>query len=332
MCKTVLFVPAVAGLVACLAIAAPAQAQFTKVWVSSFGQDSPPCGPATFPCRSLQRAHDKVAAGGEIGVVGPGDYGLPTDPSLNIAKSVHITNDGAGEASILANGGGGIMVSAGVGDVISLRGLVIDGQINGTVGVTILEASAVHVQNCVIRNFESPSSALGILLISAGNTELLVSDTIIFNNGNGAQTAGINIQPRASGNANVVLDRVHLENNVRGLWVEGDNGFNGSTGAHVIVRDSVVSGNAGDGILATSAPSQAQAFVVVTRTSSVNNGGTGIRASGPRATMLLDDNTVARNGVGLSATNSGQLISYGNNRVNNNIGPDGVPTGSDGPI
>jgi len=48
--------------------------------------------------------------------------------------------------------------------------------------------------------------------------------------------------------------------------------------------------------------------------------------------MLLDDDTVARNGIGLSALNSGQLISYGNNRVNNNLGPDGTPTGTFSPI
>ena len=55
-------------------------------------------------------------------------------------------------------------------------------------------------------------------------------------------------------------------------------------------------------------------------------------ANGPHATMLLHDNTVARNGVGISAVNSGQLISYGTNDVNNNLGPDGVPTGSYSPI
>jgi len=38
----------------------------------------------------------------------------------------------------------------------------------------------------------------------------------------------------------------------------------------------------------------------------VNNAGTGILADGPRATMLPSDNTVARNGVGISAVNGGR--------------------------
>ena len=43
--------------------------------------------------------------------------------------------------------------------------------------------------------------------------------------------------------------------------------------------------------------------------------------------MLLKENTIARNGMGINATNGGQLISYGNNTNNNNIGPEGAPTG-----
>jgi len=64
----------------------------------------------------------------------------------------------------------------------------------------------------------------------------------------------------------------------------------------------------------------------------VNNAGTGIRADGPGATMLLNNTFVTRNAAGIATANSGQLISYGNNKVNNNIGPDGAPTGSYSPL
>src|SRR5262249_877853 len=153
------------------------------------------------------------------------------------------------------------------------------------------------------------------------NLRILISDSIIFNNGaGGARSAGIYIGLSTSGNVNIVLDRVHLENNIRGLWVDGSNGNPSGSGVHAVIRDSVVSANAGDGISASTRPGWGPAFIVVARTSAVNNAGAGITADGPGATMLIDDNTVARNGVGLSALNSGQLISYGNNRVNNNLG------------
>jgi hypothetical protein len=344
MRKMTLSIIVLASLFAPVLAAAPAWAAPVKVWVSKDGSVLGTCGAVTSPCLTFQAAHDNVAAGGEIGVLTPGDYG-----PVRITKSVSITNDGTGEASILlgqtANGGvpgRGVFIDADAGAVVGLRGLVIDGQGVGSIGIQVLRASAVHIQNCVIRNFEAPpSDTWGILLQPFFHTQVFISDTIIFNNGSGANTGGIQVLPLAlsgtgPGSARVVLDRVHLENNVVGLLVDGSRNTGGDPaagdGAHVVVRDSVVSGNAAAGILAITVPGGAPAFIVVERSSIVNNTGDGMHADGPRATMLLNDNTVARNGTGISAVSFGQLMSYGNNRVNNNLGPDGTPTGSYSPI
>jgi type V secretory pathway adhesin AidA len=88
-----------------------------------------------------------------------------------------------------------------------------------------------------------------------------------------------------------------------------------------------MSGNAGNGIHAITAAGHAAAFAIVERSSMVNNGANGILADGPGATLLLSDSTVSRNGAGITTVNGGQLFSYGTNRINNNIGPDGAPTG-----
>jgi len=331
MNRTSFFVIALAATLGALSPARAAPP--TKVWVSHGGADSATCGPTASPCATFRQAYTNVAAGGEIGVLDPGSYG-----SVDIRKSVNITNDGAGEASILgaANTFYGIYVSAGVGDLVSLRGLVPDGQGVGDVGIDIVQAVAVHVQNCVIRNFEDFAGGVGgfgifVNEVGSGHIQLLVSDSIIYNNGSGARTGGIVLWPNAGTiNVDVVLDRVHLENNVAGLRVDGTFGGGASSGpgVHVVIRDSVVSANAGDGIIAYTTPGNTPAFIFAERTSSVNNAGTGVVANGPHATILLKDNTVARNGVGMNAVNTGQLISYGNNAVNNNIGADGMPTSS----
>ena len=315
-----------AGAVLLLLTAAPAWAAAGKVWVAYFGADSGTCGAATSPCASFAQAVSNVAAGGEIGVLTSGDYG-----EVQISKSVHITNDGAGEASVHASAGGfSVNVLAGVGDVVSLRGLVIDGAGIGAVGIRMVGGQTGHIQNCVIRNFEA-SGAYGLAFdgTSGSVAQLFVSDSIVFNNGSTAESGGILIVPgNAATASNAVLDRVHLENNVIGLSVKSL-AASGS-GAHVIVRDSVISGNAGAGISAVT--EGLPTFLVVEHTSVVNNGGTGILANGPHATMLLDGNVVSRNGVGLSAVDGGQLISYGNNRNNNNLGADGAPTGFYSPM
>jgi len=297
------------------ALAAPSRA-----WVAWFGQDSDTCGSIVAPCRTMQRALSNVAAGGDVSMLTPieGD-------AMTIFKAVNITNDGAGEAAI--SNFQTLAITAGAGDVVSLRGLVLDGTgFTGTGGIVIRSAAGVHIQNCVIRNFEGRIDADGIVLINSGNTQMFVSDTMVFNNGNLPDTAGIHISSFGGGSANVVLDRVHLENNVVALLIDGS--INPGNGAHVVVRDSVVSGNASDGIRAFTVAGKAPAFIVVEHSSVVNNFGTGIKADGPHATILLNDNTITRNGAGIAAANGGQLISYGNNKNNNNIGPEGAPTGS----
>jgi len=309
-----------AALAAMLALLAgtPAAA-VTKVWVSNAGNDGNPCTTA-MPCLTFQHAHDTVAAGGEIGVLTPGDYG-----TIVVAKSVNITNDSTGEASVLVPSGSGIFVGAGAGDVVSVRGLVIDGQTVGRFGITLATAAGLHVQNCVLRNLQTGTFASGLWIIPGGNSQLFVSDTISFNNGNGGLTGGIYLQPQGTGTVNAVFDRVHLENNVRGLIVDSTAATSGN-GSHVILRDSVVSGNVSDGILALTGPGAIASFISVERTSSVNNGGSGIAANGAHATVLLGRSTLTRNGAGVTTVNSGQLISYGNNKNNNNIGPEGTAT------
>jgi len=320
---------AASGALLALVNAAPAAAAPVKVWVANNGVDSPTCGAVNAPCLGLQQAHDNVMAGGDVSVLTPIDFGL----ELTISKSVNITNDGVGEASIVVTAGNitgiGITVDANVGDMVSVRGLVIDGQAIGTTGIQVVQASAVHIQNCVIRSFEHGVST-GIFVNLASSGQVFVSDTIVYNNGSTALTAGIWVRPFGNVSANVVLDRVHLENNVIGLRVEGQDDT--GSGSHVVIRDSVVSGNASDGILAHTVSGKGPSFVVVEHTSVVNNGGVGIHADGPRATMVLNDDTVTRNASGISAVNFGQLLSFGNNKNFNNVGPEGAPTGSFSPM
>ena len=331
MNKTALAWTACAALAVAGLHAGPAQALNPKSWVANTGNDGFDCHDVANACQTLQRAHDQTQPGGEVGVVNAGDYSGTLTPRLVVSKTISISNDGVGEAGIVAHADGdGIYVNAGNGDVNSLRGLVIEGAIGGFIGVQFGAGSALHVQNCVIRNMQGPSvgngGGIGIWFTGV-NSQLFVSDTIILNSGTGANTGGILIQPIPTGGISAVLDRVHLENNVVGLLV--DSTANTANGAHVVVRDSVISGNATDGIRGSTTPGHGPAFLFVERTTLVNNGGNGIRADGHGATVLLNDSTITRNGTGVSTVNGGQLISYGNNRNNNNIGAEGVATSSD---
>src|SRR5262249_1147080 len=226
-------------------------------------------------------------------------------------------------AGIQVASGTGILVSAGAGDVVSVRGLVIDGQIVGRFGIRLSAATALHVQNCVIRNFQTGTLASALWINPPGTSQLSVFDTIVFNNGNSGLTGGVFIQPPGAGSLNAVLDRVTMENNVKGLIVDSTASTSGN-GIHLVMRDSVSSGNVSDGILVLSGASGIQSFVFIDGSSVVNNFGNGILANGSRALVLLGASHITRNGAGVATVAGGRVFSYGDNENNNNIGAEGV--------
>jgi len=320
MRKTVLSLAGLGALLVPLLPAGSAQATSTKTWVSAAtGSDANPCSLIN-PCQTFIGALAKTSPGGAIGVLSPGEYG-----ALLITKAVNISNDGVGEAGVQF-GGVAIEIMTNAGDVVSLRGLVIDGALTGNAGIRLDGAlAALHVQNCVIKNFEGSGGIgnWGLLYAPSVTSQLFVSDTIVLNNGSVANSGGILMLPQGGNGFHAVLDRVHLENNVIGLKV--DHKF-ATSGSGVVVRDSVSSGNAGDGINISVPSGMPGAIVLIERSASVDNAGTGILASGVHAVALVSDSTMTRNGAGVSAVGGGQLISYGNNRNNNNLGPEGTAT------
>src|SRR5262249_41533612 len=117
--------PALVALAAMLALLSgtPAQALGLKTYLSNTGNDVNDCGSVALACLTISHALGETLPGGEVIVVNVGAYG-----PASISKSVNITNDGAGEASVDS-----VSISALAGDVVSLRGLVVDG--GGFLGV-----------------------------------------------------------------------------------------------------------------------------------------------------------------------------------------------------
>ena len=198
------------GAVLALLQGTPAEANNVS-FVSNTGSDGNDCTSVATACASLFQAVKQTAAGGEVIVVNAGSYGPQgINDTIFIVNSMSITGDYAGEARIVS-GTQAIIIQAGAGDVVSLRGLVIEGfGPQGITGIQIERASAVHIQNCVIRNFQDTfSSSFGIEFVPNANSQLFVSDTIIYNNGTTSLTGGILVEPQAAIRADVVLDRVH---------------------------------------------------------------------------------------------------------------------------
>lgn len=290
-----------------LVLSQSAAAQATRTWVSGVGDDANPCS-RTAPCKTFAGAISKTAAGGEINAIDSGGFGAVT-----ITKSIVI--DGAGVmASILSSGTTGVIVNAGVNDVVTIRNVSINGSTTGLNGIRYLQGKELHVEGVVLENFTQKGIDVSTST-GNGNGALFVRDTIIRNASNSVNGGAIQIKPIAPSTVDASLDNVRMDSNKFGIRVE-DN-------AKATVRNSVVSNSIGNGYLAVSASAAAEIFIE--NSIADGNNAAAIFTSGNAAIARISNVSIHNNAAGLSPQPGSQIISFGNNRNGNTLSP-GAPT------
>jgi hypothetical protein len=265
-----------------------------RTYVSGLGSDSNACT-VSAPCRTFQAALSKTVAGGEIFVLNSADYS-----ALVIDKAVTITSEGA-VGGVLASSGVAITISAGASDAVNLRGLALDGGKTGSVGIQFNSGQSLNIQRSVVRNFSNS----GINFAPSATGTLFISDTQVSNNAsNGILVAN------GSGSVSGAISRVTASRNGVGIFAYGGS-------VNLTVTDAVADNNQ-YGIGASSS-------AVMVRNSTASNNAVGIAAD-QGAVVRVGQSTVTGNGVGLQATNGGEVQSYGNNNVTGNADDGTVST------
>src|SRR6266446_4129482 len=273
---------ALTALACPLLAAAPAQAASTRTWVSgaTTADDMNPCS-RTSRCKTFAGALAKTAAGGEINCLDPGDFGPVT-----IIFSLTISCE-AGTAGIAAtNGATGIRINAGATDVVTLRGLDIDGQGSGAEGIGIGRTKAVHIEKCSIRNFRGFGNAPGILTSSESSFTgfLFVEDTVFSDN-----DYGILLFNQSGGFKIVSLKNVAIT----GSTVDGLQLADGNIFANV--TESIISGNGGNAVFVAPVST-----VNIERSMLANNGGAALATFG---IIRASGNSIYNNTVGIQIAN-----------------------------
>src|SRR5438477_9591417 len=105
--------------------AGPAQRTFVS---AASGDDVNPCTRA-LPCRNFQAAIAQTTSGGEVVVLDSGGYGPVT-----ISQAVSLVAPPGVYAGISVFSGAGITVNAGPSDVVTIRGLTLNG-LGGNTGI-----------------------------------------------------------------------------------------------------------------------------------------------------------------------------------------------------
>jgi hypothetical protein len=280
------FTPSLAILGLALALvlpAAPAQAQASRTWVSGVGDDANPCS-RTAPCKTFAGAISKTAPGGEIDALDPGGFGAVT-----ITKAITIDGGGGQVASVLVSGTNGMIVQAGVNDVVILRNLRINGIGSGLAGIKFVSGSALQVENCDVFGFTQHA-----ILIQPSS------------------------QPVAG--ARVLIKNSTAANSANGITIDGSLGAAAAV-VKVTISQSWVSTNTANGITAGTTAGHSTVFAMLDRIVSSNNNGIGIQANGSVG-VELGASTVTGNGTATQAINGGAVASFKNNQINENTAGD----------
>ena len=289
-----------------LAFASLAQAQATRTWVSGVGDDANPCS-RTAPCKTFAGAISKTAPSGEINVLDPGGFGAVT-----ITKAITISSEGF-EAGVLVSGTNGIVIAAGVNDVIILRGLDIEGLGTGLVGVKILNnAKTVIVENCNVHNFKG-SGGTGI---QDNRTQASPVPMLFVNNCNVRD----NITGIGALGSSANLERVIIENTK--VQANTGVGVDAQAGSVVSIKQSNITGNLSDGVKVSG---NAQAVVIGT----IFTNNQGIAVNNVGGTLTISDTTIINN----VTSHAGTITTFGTNNCRqnaNNVGTNcalGAPVG-----
>ena len=265
-----------------------AHGQATRTWVSGVGDDVNPCS-RTAPCKTFAGAISKTANEGEISALDPAGFGAVT-----ITKSITINGEGT-LAGILNSFTNGVIVNAGVADVIILRNLSINGANTSLDGVRILAAKSVQVDHCWISN----QASHGIEVVATSTVNLKVNDTVIEDCG----LDGIHVST-TSGQVVMSVDNARIQD-CASDGIEADDNVRGA------IRNSLITHNTSAAIQTSGSNSQLNLDRVFVSYSTV-----GLQASAS-SSVRVSDSVIAQNTTGVNA-NGGTIDSFqGNSFIGN---------------
>jgi hypothetical protein len=244
--------------------------------------------------------------------------------------------------------GDGVTVAAGVSGKVTLRGLTINGQ-GGNRGIVVTSANEVHIEHCIVANMIADgiridggssvhvrgsvtrSNGQHGLNVAAGTPKVYVVDSQFARNaGHGIMVAagtldaariaaddngsnGVRAQPTSAITVVVTLTDSTLSGNGLTGAVAIPN-FAGSTARLAIARSTSARNNGGG--FGTNTFNLGTAFLTVSDSAALENGGNGVIVSNANAVGIVTNSTIARNfGPDFAEGGAAVFRSSGNNAL-----------------
>lgn len=282
-------------LLAAVALSTGAQAQSTKIFVASFGNDAND-GSRGSPKRNFQAAHDAVAAGGEIVALDTAGYG-----PVSIVQAIGITVPPGVTGFVTVTSGNAISINT--TGTVTLRGLTLNSPGGGFAAINVSDVGTLEVSNCVISGF---SDAIDI--DPASSPTVVVKESTIRDSSN-----GILVPNFATVAVKLVIDGCRLQSNTTAL-----NLATNSLSHRAEIHNTLFSGNSSVAVRVNGGSNRVSLDGCV-----LSNNGTAISLLASGASAKVSDCLITGNTTGLNRTLGAVLLSRSNNTLENN-GTDGT--------
>lgn len=300
-----------------------------------------PCTQA-LPCRTINEAVPKVIAGGEVLLLDSGGYGQLLNNTLGtITQSVTIVVPQGvfGALSVPATGATSGLVINAPGATVTLRGLTISSQGgSNVVGVDIVAADQVNIENCAISNFIGQGNA-GVISRSGAAVSMNVINSTFRNNTDSISTLRpaptMGVRTMVVSNTDILFDASATDPTNPSVGIQTTDSTNAtvsnsrlvglayaieadssttSAPINMTVENTLVSGTIGTSFFV---PEAGTVNAVLSGNSFVNSPqGTALSFNGSGA-LWLSGNRISNN-ASLCVIGSGTVFTYGNNIFTNN--------------
>ncbi len=211
--------------------AGTASAGLFRAYLSFTGNDGNPCT-VLAPCRLLPAALAAVNDGGEIWMVDSANYNVTP---VTIGKSVKILAISGALGSLIANGGDAVIINA-PGGTVTLKNLSVLNFNAGINGITIQDASGVHLEKVSIDGFTTDASSCINMPNLTTTVRVWVDDSFLRECRNGIY---VNQPVGLPSRGNVTIDNTRFErstntggSNGSAVWMKGS--------MDVSIRNSVI--------------------------------------------------------------------------------------------
>jgi hypothetical protein len=289
--------------------------------------------PELAPCADLNTALSISSPGGIIVIVGGGLFGpivltgqiyiLGSDPNelTNI-----IANPAAQVGCIghlpascgLTNNGYGVEIAAGANDTITLLHLAVRAASNGPGALRMSSGNGLQASYDV---FEGGGTAAAVQLDPNNNdgvtaTAYFAYDEVRSSN-HTANSGAVEVKPAGNMSLALHFNHVQVHNSSFGIRTDGSSLSGPSNVVSSFISECEFStfDNAAVNAFSTSGTGTVNAVFDTTR---ILNASAALKANGPQSSVILSNNTVSGNGLGVQVLNGATVYTAGNNIVAKN--------------